>query len=191
MITLIVGPMYSGKSTELLQKMERYIYAKKRVCFIRPARDTRNYITHNGVDDIKSRITDNDKILEVSKFDKNNILQLNDFDAVFIDEYFMIKNCDFICKYLNVAKPDIYFAGLLATSENELFDEAIKILPYCDNIIKLNGVCMGLNDNEVCGNQLGNYSGYFGNTKKGQIEVGDTLYRCLCRDCYKKVFKKL
>lgn len=87
-------------------------------------------------------------------------------------------------------KPDIYFAGLLASSENELFPEAIKILPYCDDIIKLNGVCMGV-DNNTCGSQLGNYSGYFGKNKKGLIEVGDNLYKCLCRNCYKKAFKKL
>lgn len=52
MITLIAGPMYGGKSTALLQKMERYIYAKKRVCFIHPIQDNRGYITHNGIKDI-------------------------------------------------------------------------------------------------------------------------------------------
>lgn len=188
MNTLIVGPMYGGKSTALLQKMERYIYAKKRICFIRPKIDNRGYITHNGINSIKAKLAESDKTFEIEEFTLSFVNSLESFDAVFIDEYFMIKNCDLVCK--NTVHPDIYFAGLLATSENTLFEEAIKILPYCDEIIKLNGVCMGI-DNTPCGSQLGNYSGYFGKNKLGQIEVGDKLYKCLCKECYKKAFGKL
>lgn len=188
MITLIAGPMYSGKSTALLQKMERYIYANKRVCFIRPKKDTRAYVTHNGISDIKEKITEKDDIKELSEFTLSNIKYFEQFDAIFIDEYFMIKNCDLVCK--EIKKPDVYFAGLLATSENTLFDETIKILPYCDDIIKLNGVCMGIK--KPCGSQYANYSGYFGKQEKtDKIQVGDTIYKCLCKNCFQKVFGKI
>jgi thymidine kinase len=181
MITLICGPMYSGKSTMLVQKMERYIYAKKNICLIRPKKDDRGYFTHNGVDNIKSVLKENDGYFEINEF-----TDLNDFSkysAIFVDEYFMIKNCKLLCSLLDT---DIYFAGLLASSENKLFTEAEQILPYCDEIFKLNGVCV------EDGSQYGNYSGYFGTAKKtSEILVGDTAYKCLCRKCYLKAFGKI
>lgn len=179
MITLIVGPMYGGKSTALIQKMERYIYAKKSICFIRPIRDDRGYITHNGLRDVQQKLTSRDLTLEILEFTEDLVKRLEQFDAVFIDEYFMIHNCKLLCT--NSVKPNIYFAGLLATSENELFEETKEILPYCDDIIKLNGVCC------ECGSDTGNYSMYKANNKTEAIVVGDNEYECVCRDCYRKI----
>ena len=91
----------------------------------------------------------------------------------------MIQNCKLLCT--TSVKPNIYFAGLLATSENELFGETKEILPYCDDIIKLNGVCC------ECGSDIGNYSMYKADNKTEAIVVGDNEYECVCRDCYRKI----
>ena len=72
---------------------------------------------------------------------------------------------------------NVYFGGLIADSDAHMFDEAIQILPLCDEIEKLNGVCT------KCGSMLGNYSRYLG-TKKNQIEVGDVKYECVCGKCF-------
>lgn len=192
MITLICGPMYSGKSTMLVQKMERYIYAGKRIALVRPLRDDRGYFTHNGVDNIRGRLGADDGYFEIHEFDEDFVSRIfRDYDAVFVDEYFMIKSCQLLCTVVPVKRHfDVYFAGLLATSENELFSETKDILPYCDEIHKLNGVCVGVD--ETCGSQHGNYSGYFGETEKtSEILVGDSEFKCLCRRCYKKAFGKL
>ena len=186
MVTLICGPMYGGKSSALVQKMERYIYAKKHICFIRPKRDNRGYVTHSGLVDIQKILKDGDGLFEIEEFDEINTINFLKYDAVFVDEYFMIKNCKMLCATMPMRTHcDIYFAGLLATSENELFDEAKSILPYCDEILKLNAVCMS------CGSQHGNYSAYFGGDKKDTILVGDNLYKALCRRCYKEIIGKL
>lgn len=193
MITLICGPMYSGKSTMLIQKMERYIYANKRICLIRPVRDDRGYFTHGGIDNVKKILKNNDGYVETNLFEESQVTEIiKNYDAVFIDEYFMIENCSLFCKlFTDNKKCDVYFAGLLASSENKLFSETVQILPYCDDIIKLNGVCVGI-DNRGCGSQYGNYSGYFGKNEKNlDILVGDTDYKCLCRRCYKKAFNIL
>lgn len=193
MITLICGPMYSGKSTTLIQKMERYIYANKRICLIRPKKDDRGYFTHGGIDNVKKILHPDDGYFEINSFTEQSIKSfINEYDAVFVDEYFMIHNCELLCHILpDEHRCDIYFAGLLASSENELFAETMKVLPYCDDIIKLNGVCVGI-DGQGCGSQHGNYSGYFGKAEKtSDILVGDNVYRCLCRKCYKKAFNKL
>ena len=81
---------------------------------------------------------------------------------------------------------NVYFSGRIASSENEVFEECISILPYCDEIEKLNGVCM------ECGSQIGNYSLYKAGVKTNSIEVGDiNKYECVCRECYLRINKKL
>ena len=87
----------------------------------------------------------------------------------------MIKNCYLLAKELF---KEICFAGLLATSENKMFKETINLLPYCENIIKLNGICS-------CG-EIANYSLYKGK-KEEEIIVGDEdKYSCVCKECYLK-----
>lgn len=181
MKTLICGPMYSGKSTALFQRLERCLFAKKKVLLIRPKKDDRGYFTHSGGVDLK-KLEENFKELfyieEVESIESGflNWILYEEFEAVFVDEYFMIPDSHKLC-YQN--EYDVYFGGLLATSECELFDEAIKILPFCDKIKKLNSVCMD------CGSEIANYS-YANFNKTSAIDVGDTKYLCLCQKCYRK-----
>ena len=171
--------MFSGKSTLLFQKMERYVYARKKVLLIRPIRDTRKFFSHSPLDRGLKKLAESGKIATkmVAAFSENT--RFDDYDAVFVDEYFMIDGCRNLAR-ASREDQDIYFAGLLATSECSLFDEAIALLPYCDSVIKLNGVCT------ECGNQLGNYSYYLQGKKTSDIVVGDSEYTCLCRECYLK-----
>ena len=179
LIELITGPMFSGKSTLLFQKMERYVYAHKKVALVRPVRDTRNFFSHSPLDSGLQKLADENKIVTIPTPEFTNCAKFTEFDAVFVDEYFMIKDCWRLAMECH-ASQDVYFAGLLATSECVVFPETTKLLPYCDSIIKLNGVCT------ECGSQLGNYSYFKQGKKTNDIVVGDSEYTCLCRDCYLK-----
>ena len=100
---------------------------------------------------------------------------------ILIAKYFMISNCDLICKELSEEhKCDIYFGGLLATAENTVWPETIKILPYCDEIVKLNAVCQN------CGSDYANYS-LFKGIKNQVLTIGDHEYIPVCRECYNKL----
>ena len=179
MKTLICGPMYSGKSTALFQRLERLLFAKKQVMLIRPKKDDRGYFTHSEGIDI-------DRLAEVYKGQLEvqyikecdseflSYIQKGAFDAVFVDEYFMIPGIHQLCFQTGY---DVFFGGLLASSECGLFEETVKILPYCDKIKKLNAVCMN------CGSELANYS-FADFNKTSSIVVGDSKYKCLCQKCY-------
>ena len=185
MITLICGPMYSGKSTALFQRLEKLLYAKKKILLIRPKKDDRGYFTHsNGIeiDNLLEKFSETFKIVYWKKCPQSEKIysNLEECDAVFVDEYFMIPGISWLC---HQNKFDVYYGGLLASSECKLFDETIKILPYADKIKKLNGVCVD------CGSELGNYS-FADFDKKEEIVVGDSKYKCLCSECYQKNMQK-
>jgi len=185
MISMICGPMYSSKSTSLMAKVERALYARKTIAFVRPKKDTRGYLVHN--DTKAEKLLEKCYVYEIEEFTESLVMDLvSGFAVIAVDEYFMIKNCKLLCTTLTNNKHcDIYFAGLLATSENNLFSETIEILPYCDKIVKLNGIC------ENCGSEHGNYSYYVAGEKNTDIVVGDNDYKCVCRKCYKKLSGKL
>lgn len=181
MKTLICGPMYSGKSTALFQRLERCLFAKKKILLIRPKKDDRGYFTHSGGVDLK-KLEENFKDLfyieEVEDIETGflNWILHEKFEAVFVDEYFMIPDSHRLC-YQN--EYDVYFGGLLADSDCNLFPETIQILPFCEKIKKLNAVC------QDCGSELASYS-YANFNKTSAIEVGDSKYLCLCAKCYNK-----
>lgn len=187
MITFICGPMYSGKSSALYQRLERCLYAKKKVLLIRPIKDDRGYFVHSGGIDLEAlekKFEGKFVIKYYNKLTDSDCHSFSDenFDAVFVDEYFMIEDSWLLTQW---KKFDVYYSGLLATSECKLTTEAIKILPYCDKIKKLNGICI------ECGSELGSYS-FYKYEKSDEVVVGDDSYECLCHECYeKKQMKKL
>lgn len=171
--------MFAFKSSALFSKIERHVFAKDRVLLIRPKTDDRGYFSHSAaVDSCFNGM--NIPTVYVSSYEDTvsmYLKELDSCDAVFIDEAFMIRDGWKIARDFGVEKT-VYFAGLLASSENKVFDEVASLLPYCDEIVKLNGVCMD------CGSQLGNYSFYVGGGKKtSDILVGDKEFLCLCASC--------
>lgn len=183
MIKAFLGAMYSGKSKSLVREMIKFTYAKKKILFIRPYIDDRGYITHSNNDLEINKAINESKIecIFLKEFTESKIYEIlnENYDVIFIDEFFMInKNrmlLERILQYkLNI---DVYLAGLIADSDAQMFEETIQILPLCDEIEKLNGVCT------KCGSMLGNYSYHHG-MKTNQIEVGDVKYECVCGKCF-------
>jgi thymidine kinase len=51
MIQLIIGPMFAGKSSELLRRMKRFEYAKKKCIYIKHSIDDRYEEDHISTHD--------------------------------------------------------------------------------------------------------------------------------------------
>lgn len=170
MITLICGPMFSGKTTELLRRLERADLAGKKPILLRPKTDTRGFLTHT--------------LSEVSWLKTKFVEDLRDVNATFydtvgIDEGQFHHGLKEFCVKWGRDYRNIVISALHATSECEMFESIIDIIPYCDKIIKLNAVCMS------CGSDNGNYTHYKAGNKIDKVAVGGTEeYTSLCRNCY-------
>ena len=171
MTELIIGPMFSGKSTLMMSRLERATIAKKNVLLIRPETDTRKYILHSG-----------DKKLKIDSIGTKELLLLSDdfissYDVIGIDEGQFFDDIGLFIKKYHTKK--IYISALNATSEQTMFKPIIKAIPFCEIITKLNAVCMW------CGNDTANFVIYKGKEKSGDILVGDEGdYETICADCF-------
>ena len=171
-IEVICGPMFSGKTEELIRRLVRAQIAKKTVHIFKHSTDNRyseDYIVSHNKNRIKCH----------SLNDTNQIMYLSDnIDIIGIDEAQFFDD-SIIDVSNNLAKEGkrIIVAGLDRDYKAIPFGPMANLLTHADYITKLNAICM------VCGNQA-SFSQRL--TKdKAQILVGESeKYEARCRNCY-------
>jgi thymidine kinase len=173
MVQLIIGSMFSGKTSELLRRLERYSIAGKKVCLIRPECDTREFLTHDNQSTNKNGI----KIYQ-GRFSSIGT-DLFTYDVIGVDEGQFFDNLSVVINILSEnPKLIIIISALNADTENKMFDAIINLIPHCDTITKLNAVCM------ECGSDFGNYNVCM-TSKSNRIKIGGKdMYKVLCHKCY-------
>ena len=198
-IEVIAGPMFSGKSTELIRRLERSEIAGEKTIAFKPTTDTRsadNYIEDRNGGKVKAiRVEDTDDLIDKlpikvipmadSRAKDVNLAKIEhlDFDVIAIDEVqFMdnkiIKLCDKLAnsgKRVIVSGLDLDFMG----DKFEIISDLISKAEYID-IIK--AVC------SYCGNPASYTQKYIDGkpvTDGERIEVGDSeKYKAVCRKCF-------
>lgn len=178
MIISITGPMFSGKSTKLLEeytniiKSEENTYPRNILCF-KPSKDKR--------DKTKIRARNIEKQIEaivITKFDEILKYVKEDTKYIFIDEAQFINGNFNILNKLSIEKGiDIYVAGLNQTSEQRPFGTMPYILAISDDIYNLKPKCK-------CGKVA--YYTYCKEKKNEDVLIGDKEYIPVCRKCLLK-----
>jgi thymidine kinase len=169
-INLILGCMYSGKTTELIRRYNRYTLGNKKCIMIKYKGDIRydenNVITHNGVK-VKSFVCY--KLEEFHKY-------YDEYDVICIDEIQFYEDGDMYCD-LWAEKKIIEACGLNGTFERKQFPIISKLIPLVYDICFLRAVCKE-NGNDAI------YSKRIGNNKEIQLIGGEDLYIAVDRDTY-------
>jgi len=180
-ITLIMGPMYSGKSTRLIEKIERYEFARKKCIIIRHNIDNRtveNVIqTHGGICYNKCLT------IKCAWLNENNVLKkIEEMDVIAIDEAQFFDTDDMKIFLQKNIKKDIILTGLNGDFKQEPFNTISNLIPYCSKIIKLTSIC-------ECGNKADYTIRKQKNSiiNKDQIVVGGKdMYVAICYMCIEK-----
>ena len=136
---LYTGPMFSSKTTNLLARIDRSKYQKKRSISFKPSIDDRYAIdnqitTHNDLHAQCINVSSGDQMLEV-------VAQLNDVDLIAVDEMFMIPGSSQACIELFKKGYDVYVSSIELDYLGDAFKEVKDIMPYCTQIIKCKAVC--------------------------------------------------
>tara|TARA_B100001564_G_scaffold186141_1_gene156335 strand:- start:1889 stop:2455 length:567 start_codon:yes stop_codon:yes gene_type:complete len=171
---IIIGPMFSGKSTRLINEINTLKMYKKNILIINSNKDSRvanNFIkTHNNIkyNAIKLNELDESKILSIIK----------KYDTLCIDEAQFFSNLIPFVKKLLEYNIHIIVAGLNGDTQQNKFGHIIDLIPWANKIDKLSGICTLCNDGTP-----GDFSILKKNMeKKEQILVGgDDMYQCVCR----------
>lgn len=140
-IEIILGCMYSGKSTELLRRTKRYQAIGKNVLLINHTNDTRtgnSVKTHRDETENALKITN---LMDIFTTVNQNtaILRAN---VIGIDEaQFFGDLREFVLAMEQYGKT-IIISGLDGDSDRNPFGQILQCIPLCDEVVKLNAMDM-------------------------------------------------
>lgn len=183
-LELILGPMFSGKTTQLIQKYNNYTYIGKSVVVINYADDKRYHDSMLSTHDKKM-------IPCILTYDLHDMwanplneyyAQIHSADVILINEgqfFEFIK--DTVVDMVDNEDKIVYICGLDGDFQRQMFGELIYLLPFCDKITKLHSLCA-----ECKNGKKGIFSCRI--TKEtSQVVIGSDNYKPLCRSCYAKL----
>jgi thymidine kinase len=177
-LKLIVGCMFSGKSTEIIRIINRLDTINEKYILIKPQIDKRyntNMVcTHN--------------FIQKSCISRNDLLPLFEYDEYKTSNYIIIEEAQFfndlepfILKSVDCDKKNVIVVGLDGDSNRNNFGDIHKLIPLCDDIIKLKA---------FCGKCKNGKEGIFSKRTiddENQKCIGATdKYIAVCRECYLK-----
>lgn len=135
-IKLYIGPMFSGKTTTLLEDYDKYKIAGKKCILIKHLFDVRygenHIITHNKRENTES-------ITCRYLYEIDNIVYK--FDAVFIDEIQFFEDAPVFCEKWATDGMHVIVAGLSGTFERKEFPVITQLIPLAEEIVKKYAIC--------------------------------------------------
>lgn len=136
-IDLITGPMFSGKSTELLRRLRRYSIASKKCCLLKYEEDLRYSSDSVCTHDNDEYVADMSATLIGDVMDS-----LKEFDVVAIDEGQFFKDIVPSCDSLANEGKIVIVAMLNSTFQRKPFESTIGIDAIAESTTKLKAVCV-------------------------------------------------
>lgn len=168
-LELIIGPMFSGKSTELLRRIRRYEISGYNILKVGYMHDWRSKSCIKTHDDISTDIILIDKLSKV--FDLSDYVL---YDIIVFDEaQFFPDLCDTIKLILHSNKK-VICAGLSGSYKREPFLNMSNIISYATDITHLKAICTyHQNLNEKCCGEEAPYTCKIKGQLNDNIEIGD------------------
>lgn len=170
--TLILGPMFSGKSTELLRLVRRSAVAERKVLIIKYLLDTRysetKLVTHAG-EHVAEKTVSVQNIADVLDI-------IEDYDVIAIDEGQFFSDLRESCEHIMFMGKNIIVSALDGSYAQEIFTPIAQVIPFADSITKLNAICRYCFDDAPFTIRLVESSDL-------QVIGGAEIYAPVCRAC--------
>lgn len=192
-LELIIGPMYSGKTSKILEIFKQCEFCHIPVSVINHSLDKRYHTSmlsshdkimipcfqasclkelwinkDNNYDNNDDKSNDNNK--EYNALHQSNVILIN--EGQFFDDLFEI-----VIDMLNHNKK-IYICGLDGDFERKKFGQILELIPFCDKVTKLTSLCSN------CKNGTPAIFSLRISNEKEQTVIGSENYIPVCRNCY-------
>lgn len=180
-ITLILAPMFAGKTTELARILNIYNYMGLKVLYVNSIKDTRSnkcFSTHNPI--LQDIPFNGIKVSSLSE------VKTEDYDVIGIDESQFFENLKHtVLDWVDNQKKIVIVAGLNGDYRREPFGEINDLTSHSETVIKLSSFCKLCKDNDN-GIHVANFTKRI---VKGDSQVligGSESYVPVCRSCFLK-----
>jgi thymidine kinase len=172
-IEVITGPMFSGKSEELIRRLKRASIARQRVACYKPDIDLRYHRT--AIASHSAHTHDATTVATVEALKAALFPQLNEIDVIGVDEaqFFDTRLIPLSVELVHLGKR-VVMAGLDTTFNAEPFGPIPALMAIADEVTKLSAVCM------VCG-QPAIHTQRLGQSQELVVVGAAGVYEARCR----------
>lgn len=170
-LTLIIGSMFSGKTTELQRLIHREQCIGRRVLVINHSFDKEradDMTTHAGVSMKCVSLTN------LGEFD------VSDYDTIAINEGQFFADLEpVVLRLLNAHRKNVIISALDSDFTTKPFANVMLLVPHANKLMKLHALCV------TCANGTPALYSYRKTGQTDTIAVGGAdMYMPLCRRCY-------
>lgn len=176
-IEIITGPMFSGKSEELIRRLKRAQIAKQRVACFKPDLDIRYH--RNAIASHSAQTLDAATVANVEELKAVLMPKVAEVEVVGIDEaqFFDATLVSLTNELMRLGKR-VVLAGLDTTFTGEPFAPIPDLMAIADEVTKLSAVCMQCGATAVHTQRLG--------SNQSLVLVGAAgVYEARCRACFR------
>ena len=183
---LIMGPMYAGKSTKLIQtynNLDKCNDGQTKAVVVTHALENRYSLDKLSSHDRKevdcTKVADIQTLINACTNNVSNNIQRADYILLEEAQFFpdLIKTIELVETFHKT----VYVYGLDGDFKRNKFGTILDLVPYCNTVQKLHGKCSN------CEN-TSHFSWRVSTDKTTQVVVGAAdEYVALCRQCYLKL----
>lgn len=170
-IEVIFGPMFSGKTTELIRRLKRYQVADHKCLIVKYARDIR-YST------AAVATHDNQTIDAVSQTKLSALkIEASIYSVIGIDEGQFFPDTVLFAEEMANQGKIVIIAALDGTYQRLGFGDILNLIPLAESVLKLTAVCM------MCFEDA-SYTKRTGSETELEVIGGTDKYMAACRTCH-------
>ena len=179
-LELILGPMFSGKTSTLKKIYDQCMYCNMPVMVI-------NYEADNRYCDA-SFMSTHDKImipcvkgLSILEILEQNKEKVNESEVILINEGQFFKDIDTVIHLVEDLHKRVYICGLDGDFKKNKIGSLLDLIPHCDNVYKLKSLC------SECRNGKSGLFSYRITDETDQVVIGVENYKPVCRACFERL----
>jgi thymidine kinase len=172
-LELILGPMFSGKTTRIIDIYNSQYAANKNIKVINYTGDTRYHDSMLSTHDkVMIPCVFANKIKDVCQSDN-----IHTYDIILINEgQFFPDLYESVCELVEIHKKHVYICGLDGDFKRDKFGKMLDLIPLCDKVTKLSAICVNCKRPAIFSKRL--------TKEEQQIVIGSNNYEPMCRECY-------
>ena len=182
-LEIILGPMWSGKTSALLKIYRQYSFCKSRVCVI-------NYKADDRYSETMLSTHDKEMIPCVMGFSMEEIMkthksEIENSDVILVNEgQFFSDIVPFTINMVEEEGKKVYICGLDGDFKRDKIGNLLDLIPMCDKMTKLHALCSMCKDGT-----LAPFT-FRSTCETEQVVIGNDIYMPLCRSCYNSQTKR-
>jgi thymidine kinase len=179
-LELILGSMFSGKTSYLLDVYKKCVFCNIPVAVINYTADSR-YTTEPMLSTHDKQMIPCILATTIEEAVSNNSEEIAQAETILINEGQFFSDIEEQVKHLvEGSNKRVYICGLDGDFERKPLGNLLQLVPFSDHIIKLKSLC------SLCRDGTPGVFSFRITNEKSQVVIGSSNYIPLCRECYQR-----